>query len=103
MHGSEELAIRLEEAVQAMVPDALERMRIEAVRLCPVDTGELKASLKVRMDEDGVSGQVAADVPYAACVETGTFDSAPKPFLYPAFALVRPQVPAMLKQLLTGG
>jgi len=103
MHGSEELAIRLGSAVEAAVPAALERMLKEAENLCPVDKGELKASLRVRLSEDGTSGQVAADVPYAACVEMGTFHSAPQPFLYPAFALVRPQLPAMLKQLLNGG
>lgn len=103
MHGSEELAIRLEAAVEAVVPAALEQVRTEAENLCPVDAGDLKASLRVRMEGEGTSGQVVADVPYAAYVELGTFRSAPQPFLYPAFALVRPKVPAMLKQLLTGG
>ena len=103
MHGSEELAIRLEAAVEAVVPAALEQVRTEAEALCPVDAVDLKASLQVRMEGEGTSGQVVADVPYAAYVELGTFRSAPQPFLYPAFALVRPKVPAMLKQLLTGG
>lgn len=103
MHGSEELATRLMEAVQAAVPAALERMLREAENLCPVDRGDLKGSLRVQLNEDGASGQVVADVPYAACVECGTFHQAPQPFLYPAFALVRPQVPAMLKQRLGSG
>ena len=103
MHGSEELALRLAEAVNAVVPAALEQVYTEAVNLCPVDAGDLRASLHVRMAQSaaGAQGEVVADVPYAAYVELGTFRKAPQPYLYPAFALVRPQVPAMLQALLS--
>lgn len=104
MHASEELARRLLDAVQAVVPDALDEICAEAVNLCPVDAGQLRSSLHVRMGESpsGAQGEVVADVPYAAFVELGTYKSAPQPYLYPAFALVRPRVAAMLHGLLSG-
>lgn len=105
MHGSEELAIRLIGAMNAAVPAALEEVRSEAETLCPVDDGQLRQSLHVRMGESasGAQGEVVADVPYAAFVELGTCKQAPQPYLYPAFVLVRPKVSAMLQKLLTGG
>lgn len=104
MHASEELAQRLLGAVQAVVPAALEEMHTEAVNLCPVDAGQLRDSLHVRSESGptGAQGEVVADVPYAAFVELGTFQSAPQPYLYPAFALVRPRVTTMLQGLLSG-
>ena len=102
MHASEELALRLLDAVQAVVPAALDELRTEAVNLCPVDAGQLRDSLHVRMADSpsGAQGEVVADVPYAAFVELGTYKSAPQPYLTPAFALVRPRVAAMLQGLL---
>ena len=104
MHASEELALRLLGAAQAVVPAALDELRTEAVDLCPVDAGQLRNSLHVRMEESpsGAQGEVVADVPYAAFVELGTYKSAPQPYLYPAFALMRPRVAAMLQGLLSG-
>ena len=104
MHASEELARRLLNAVQAVVPAALEEIHAEAVQLCPVDAGQLRSSLHMRVAEgpSGAQGEVVADVPYAAFVELGTYKSAPQPYLYPAFALVRPKVAAMLQGLLSG-
>lgn len=102
MHASEALAHRLHGAVRAVVPEALEAVSREAKNLCPVDAGELRDSLHVRMAEgvSGAQGEVVADVPYAAFVELGTGLNAPQPYLYPAFALVRSRVAAMLKTLL---
>ena len=105
MHGSEELAQRLAAAVQTVVPEALEEIRAEAAALCPVSSGRLRGSLRVRMGESpsGAAGQVAADVPYAAAVELGNLHQPAQPYLLPAFAQVRPKIPAMLHRLLTGG
>ncbi len=104
MHASEELARRLESATQALVPLALEAVRAEAAALCPVDSGALRQSLHIRMEEGaaGAQGQVVADVPYATLVELGSFARPGQPYLSPAFHLVRPGVPAMLAKLLGG-
>lgn len=104
MHASEELALRLRAAVQAAVPAALDQLLIEAVNLCPVDAGQLRDSLHVRAEDSpsGAQGEVVADVPYAAFVELGTYKSAPQPYLYPAFVLVRPRVASLLQGLLSG-
>lgn len=61
----------------------------DARALCPVQTGTLRDSIAVRVQEDGAAGEVAASAPYAVCVELGTAGRAAHPFLYPAFAARR--------------
>lgn len=61
----------------------------DARALCPVQTGTLRDSIAVRVQESGAAGEVVACAPYAVCVELGTAGRAAHPFLYPAFAARR--------------
>ncbi len=59
----------------AAVTEGCEAVTIEAKALCPVDTGELQASIHVASVElvgTVVTGSVVADAPHAAYVEFGT-------------------------------
>jgi HK97 gp10 family phage protein len=70
----------------ALVRSIGEKVRTEAERLAPTDTGALAASIHVEVEsQDGHPGVVIiADVPYAAFVELGTSDTPAQPFLRPA-------------------
>ena len=71
-------------ARDALVPELL-AVAQDARTLCPVQSGRLRESISVRMQEEGASGEVVASAPYAAIVELGSAAGAARPFLYPAF------------------
>lgn len=64
------------------------RVESGAKRLCPVDTGRLRASIThtVGRDGQGIVGTVGTNVTYAVFVELGTRHMAPRPYLRPALA-----------------
>lgn len=68
-------------------------VRGEAVakRLCPVDTGRLRASITHRLgrDSEGLFVDVGTDVEYAPYVELGTSRMAARPYLRPALDAMR--------------
>ena len=62
------------------------RVQAAAKRLCPVDTGRLRASIAWRMERDwrGLCAIVGTNVSYAAPIEFGTRRMRAQPFLRPA-------------------
>lgn len=58
-------------------------IEVDARRLAPVNTGALRSS--IGSDIDGLSVDVGASARYAQYVEEGTSDTAPQPFMRPAF------------------
>jgi len=62
----------------------------KAMIKAPVDTGFLKRSLTVAMEEDGMTGRVKATADYAGYVEKGTRFMAAKPYLEPSLNEVKP-------------
>lgn len=62
-----------------------------AKRLCPVDTGRLRASISYRLgiDMDGVYAVIGTDVHYAKYVEFGTRFMRAQPFLRPALEYIK--------------
>jgi HK97 gp10 family phage protein len=67
------------------------KVQAMASRLCPVDTGRLRASISydVGKDREGIVGIVGSNVPYSIYVELGTRRAAAQPFLRPALAAAR--------------
>lgn len=63
-----------------------------AKRLCPVDTGRLRASIteELRHDGQGLVEVVGTDVNYAAYVELGTSHQHAQPYLRPAAEAAKP-------------
>lgn len=84
--NEERLAARAQDGMH----DGLNALCEEARALCPRDTGELQASIHVRMTAD--CGEVAANAPHAVLLELGTAHSAAQPFLYPAMQLRKGEV-----------
>lgn len=84
----------LDEAVSSIIPSVagavtqgVSLIEDDAKSLCPVNSGNLKASItsSVSASADSVQGIVAAGAPYAVCVEFGTLDRGARPFMQPAF------------------
>ena len=77
---------RIGAAIAAGAASAVERLCAETAEnaraLCPVESGELKASIAAAVSEG--TGRVSA-----AYVELGTFQKEARPFLWPAFAMTR--------------
>jgi len=66
------------------VRDLVLLVEAEAKRLCPVDTGKLRASI-TPVIESWAAGYVGTNTHYAPHVEYGTRNMAAQPFLEPAF------------------
>lgn len=64
------------------------KLRNEAVRRCPVDTGRLRQSIGLQKIGDG-HYRVGTNVSYAPYVEFGTRRARAQPFLRPALEAVR--------------
>ncbi len=87
---------RLELDLQAATPKAV-KMAQAAVKktgldvvatvqgLAPVDTGNLKNSIDVDFDDDGLGFEAGPTANYGGYVEWGTSRMAPQPYLGPAF------------------
>lgn len=82
---------RIGAAIAAGAASAVERLCAETAEnaraLCPVESGELKASIAAAVSEG--MGSVSAGAGHAAYVELGTFQKEARPFLWPAFAMTK--------------
>jgi HK97 gp10 family phage protein len=76
-------SIQHESRPQAYLLGRAERIKAIAQILCPVDTGRLRASIKVTQLGDG-GYRIGTDVSYAIYVEFGTRYMHAQPFLRPA-------------------
>jgi HK97 gp10 family phage protein len=75
------------EVVQRAVMDGAYIVEREAKRIVPVDTGNLKNSIRSELDEieaTRVTAVTGTNVEYAPYVELGTGRQRPKPYLRPA-------------------
>lgn len=75
------------ELVRAATTKAVIDTQAEARRRAPVDTGYLRSSITVGLEQMGgnvVVGEVTAGANYAAYVENGTTRQSPQPFMRPA-------------------
>ena len=66
------------------VRDLVLLVEAEAKKLCPVDTGKLRASI-TPVIESWAAGYIGTNTEYAPYVEFGTRKMAAQPFLEPAF------------------
>lgn len=70
------------------VRDVGQRIEDEARRLCPVDTGLLKSTIKAKWQPTLLKYTVTADTPYAVFVHNGTRYMKARPFLAQAVDIV---------------
>jgi HK97 gp10 family phage protein len=72
------------EELATAVRDLVLLVEAEAKKLCPVDTGKLRASI-TPVIESWAAGYVGTNTEYAPYVEYGTRKTDAQPFLEPAF------------------
>lgn len=88
--GVDELIKHLREAatlkdVQRVVKTNTSDMAKLAQQKAPVDTGFLRRSIVMKLEDDGLQGKVTPMAEYAAYLEYGTRFMAKQPFIGPAF------------------
>lgn len=70
------------ELMENIVTETALRVDREAKKRCPVDTGNLRASIS--MDVKGIEAEVGTNVEYAPYIEYGTSRQKAQPFMTPA-------------------
>lgn len=80
----------VKEELQAATLRALEMCGITAegyaVKLAPVDTGDLRNSITHLVQPEELAAYIGTNVEYAAYVELGTYRAKAQPYLKPAIA-----------------
>jgi HK97 gp10 family phage protein len=71
----------------------------EAQALVPVDTGNLKNSIGVDFDADGLGFEAGPTANYGHFVEWGTSRMSPRPYMRPAFDKVTEPLDALIAQI----
>ena len=66
------------------------RVQQEAMKTVPVDTGELKRSIGLHLEDGGLTAVVEATKEYAGYVEYGTRFMAAQPYMRPAAEQIAP-------------
>jgi HK97 gp10 family phage protein len=123
------LDVKVAEGVREVVKDISDRVERAAKKLCPVDTGRLRASIWTNMRKDELGAEVGTNVDYAAHVEFGTKahvirpknkkflsfkingkwirarvvnhpGTRPQPFMFPAFEMYRQRYQDEMLQVL---
>lgn len=84
-----ELAKRSPAKASAAVRKASYDLEAHAKAVVPVDTGNLKNSIRSWFSADGLTAYVGTHVEYAPYVEFGTRKMAARPYLRPAAEAVR--------------
>lgn len=71
----------------------------DAKRMCPVDTGRLRASLSHEVEKSGgeIVGRVGTNVEYGVYVEYGTSKISGKPYLRPALEKNKGKIKQLFK------
>lgn len=82
------LAEKEDEAAKNLVKYTASKIQREAMRTVPVDTGNLKRSIILDVEDGGKSATVTATADYSAYVEYGTRKMSARPFMRPAASSV---------------
>lgn len=106
MAFSSEVSININKLVDGdldkILQTALERacliVEADARERCPVDTGQLQAS--ITSEVDGLTGSVGTNVEYAPYVELGTSKMSAQPFLLPSLEANRSKIERCFEKLL---
>lgn len=83
-HFLEQYSEKVDEAISEAIKNGCLAIEASAKQKCPVDTGNLRASIATNMVDEKV-GEVGTNVEYASYVELGTKHQSAQPFLFPAF------------------
>ncbi|MDN6670662.1 MAG: HK97 gp10 family phage protein [Staphylococcus equorum] len=88
------------EPIRKVVKNNGAQMQNKAQRLAPVDTGALKRSISIDLQDGGFTAKVSPGVDYAAYQEYGTRFQSGTPFMRPSFRSQQPMFISDLKRLM---
>lgn len=105
--GAESVLAKLDKladknAVARIVAQNGAELQQKAQRKSPVDTGTLRRSIRLDIEDGGMTAEVSANTEYAAYVEYGTRFMAAQPFLRPALAEQAEQFKSDLERFASG-
>jgi|SRR5690554_1429765 len=98
-----EIIQKVETALQAAIMKAVLIVEADAKRLCPVDTGRLRASIthEVRqIAKDIIQGKIGTNTSYAPHVFLGTSKQLAQPTLRPALEKNWPKIVRLIRSAL---
>lgn len=78
--------VKLDKAKEVVKLNGAE-MQQNAMRFVPVDTGQLKRSITLNIEDNGLTARLRAETNYAAYVEYGTRFTDAQPFIRPAYRI----------------
>lgn len=87
------------EAAKTVVAKNGSRLQLSAKLRAPVDTGTLRRSIGLSIEDGGLTADVEATAHYAGYVELGTRFMAAQPYMKPAFNVVKGKFNSDLKRL----
>ena len=104
LEGMHELQVKLKKcqnltAVKTVVKKNGSRLQAKAMKEVPVDTGTLKRSIALEIENSGMTAVTEATAHYAAYQEYGTRFMAAQPYMRPAFNEVKEQFKKDLEKL----
>lgn len=86
--------------VQNVIKKHGTQMQQGAMRKAPVDTGFLKRSITLSMEDGGLTARVGSNAKYASFVEYGTRFQSAQSFLRPSFYEQRNRLQADLRKIM---
>ena len=99
----DEVIRRVDNALEAAMMKSVLMVEADSKRMCPVDTGRLRASITHevrRIARDIVQGKVGSNVEYAAYVELSTSKTPAQPYLRPALEKNWPKIVRLIRSAL---
>lgn len=94
------IAAQYPEKTSMAVRKAAEDIEARAKEEAPVDTGNLRNSIKTESSSDGLSAAVGTHVEYGIYQEFGTYKMPAHPYMRPAAEAVEPSFIEALKEIL---
>lgn len=77
--------------LKLVVTDSARDIEGEAKARVRVDSGKTRDSIRIETKDSGLTAAIGSSYPNARFEEMGTVHKAAKPFLFPAFEVVRPK------------
>lgn len=104
IHGTKSLTKKLSRCkdlspVKQLVKQSGATMQQKAMIYAPVDTGNLKRNIHLRLERNDLTAVVSSDAKYAPYQEYGTRYQAGTPHIRPAYKAVKPVFISHLKDL----
>lgn len=86
-------------AAKQIVRNCGTKLQRGAENNAPVDTGTLKRSITIEIEDDGLTAVVAPHTEYAAYVEYGTRYMTAQPYMRPAYEEVKAEFKSKMEEL----